>query len=393
MPLFRSGAIPQQTKRRKPFQTAFQTKMPSETAVRFRAATRRTNMITLAVDAMGGDKGLTVTVPGAVAFLRRQNNVRLIMTGDEAELRTALTAAGAPMERIDIVHTSQVVDMDEAPQSALKNKKDSSMRVAINQVKEGNAQAAVSAGNTGALMATARFVLKTIPGIERPAIAKFLPSDTDHVTLALDLGANVDCTPDQLAQFAVIGSELVYALHPEKGQPRVGLVNVGTEDIKGTDTVKQTFKLLQNSKLNFIGNIESNGVLYGEADVVVADGFVGNIMLKSLEGAVKFMSGAIRQEFQSNLFNKLAALAALPALKGLKNRLDPRKFNGAILLGLRGIVIKSHGGTDEIGFRFALEEAYHEAKAASLSKIEQGVAEQLAALAAAKAAEENGSNA
>lgn len=348
-------------------------------------------MITLAVDAMGGDKGLAVTVPGAVAFLRRQNSVRLIMTGDEAELRTALSAAGAPMERIDIIHTSQVVDMDEAPQSALKNKKDSSMRVAINQVKEGNAQAAVSAGNTGALMATARFVLKTIPGIERPAIAKFLPSDTDHVTLALDLGANVDCTPDQLAQFAVIGSELVYALHPEKGQPRVGLVNVGTEDIKGTDTVKQAFKLLQNSKLNFIGNIESNGVLYGEADVVVADGFVGNIMLKSLEGAVKFMSGAIRQEFQSNLFNKLAALAALPALKGLKNRLDPRKFNGAILLGLRGIVIKSHGGTDEIGFRFALEEAYHEAKAASLSKIEQGVAEQLAALTAAKAAEENGS--
>ena len=286
------------------------------------------------------------------------------------------------MELIDICHTTQVVGMDESPQSALKNKKDSSMRVAINQVKEGKAQAAVSAGNTGALMATARFVLKTIPGIERPAIAKFLPSDTDHVTLALDLGANVDCTPEQLAQFAVIGSELVHALHPQKGQPRIGLVNVGTEDIKGTDTVKQTYKLLQNSKLNFIGNIESNSILYGEADVVVADGFVGNVMLKTIEGAVKFMSGAIRREFQSNLFNKLAAL---PALKGLKNKLDPRKFNGAILLGLRGIVIKSHGGTDETGFRYALEEAYHEAKSASLSKIEQGVAEQLAALEAAKA--------
>ncbi len=285
-------------------------------------------MITLAVDAMGGDQGLAVTVPGATAFLQAHPDVRLIMTGDETQLRQALNAAGAPMERIDICHTTQVVGMDESPQSALKNKKYSSMRVAINQVKEGKAQAAVSAGNTGALMATARFVLKTIPGIERPAIAKFLPSDTDHVTLALDLGANVDCTPEQLAQFAVIGSELVHALHPQKGQPRVGLVNVGTEDIKGTDTVKQTYKLLQNSKLNFIGNIESNGILYGEADVVVADGFVGNVMLKTIEGAVKFMSGAIRREFQSNLFNKLAAVAALPALKGLKNKLDPRKFNG-----------------------------------------------------------------
>ena len=339
-------------------------------------------MITLAVDAMGGDQGLTVTVPGATSFLQAHPDVRLIMTGDEAQLRQALNAAGAPMELIDICHTTQVVGMDESPQSALKNKKDSSMRIAINQVKEGKAQAAVSAGNTGALMATARFVLKTIPGIERPAIAKFLPSDTDHVTLALDLGANVDCTPEQLAQFAVIGSELVHALHPQKGQPRIGLVNVGTEDIKGTDTVKQTYKLLQNSKLNFIGNIESNSILYGEADVVVADGFVGNVMLKTIEGAVKFMSGAIRREFQSNLFNKVAAL---PALKGLKNKLDPRKFNGAILLGLRGIVIKSHGGTDETGFRYALEEAYHEAKSASLSKIEQGVAEQLAALEAAKA--------
>nr|CBA07466.1 putative fatty acid synthesis protein [Neisseria meningitidis alpha153] len=171
----------------------------------------------------------------------------------------------------------------------------------------------------------------------------------------------------------------------KKAAPRVALLNVGTEDIKGTDAVKQTFKLLSSSKLNFIGNIESNSVLYGEADVVVADGFVGNVMLKTIEGAVKFMSGAIRREFQSNLFNKLAAVAALPALKGLKNKLDPRKFNGAILLGLRGIVIKSHGGTDETGFRYALEEAYHEAKSASLSKIEQGVAEQLAALEAAKA--------
>ena len=204
---------------------------------------------------MGGDSGLPVTVPGALAFLKQQQDVHLIMVGDESAVRQALSAANAPMERITVLHASEVVGMDEAPQLALKNKKDSSMRIAINQVKEGTAQAAVSAGNTGALMATARFVLKTIPGIDRPAIAKFLPSDSEHLTLALDLGANVDCTPEQLVQFAIIGNELFQALYPQKGSPRIGLLNVGTEDIKGTDTVKQTFKLLKNSKLNFIGNI------------------------------------------------------------------------------------------------------------------------------------------
>ena len=342
-------------------------------------------MITLAVDAMGGDSGLAVTAPGAAAFLKKQRDVRLIMVGDEAAVRKALAEAGAPMERITIQHATQVVEMDEAPQSALKNKKDSSMRIAVNQVKEGLAQAAVSAGNTGALMATARFVLKTIQGIERPAIAKFIPSQNGHMTLVLDLGANVDCTPEQLVQFAVIGSELVHALYPNAGAPRVGLLNVGTEDIKGTDTVKQVFKLLSGSKLNFVGNVEGGSIFSGDVDVVVADGFVGNIVLKTIEGAVRFMGSAIKQEFQTNLLTKLGALAAMPALKGFKNKLDPRKFNGAILLGLRGIVIKSHGGTDDVGFSYALEEAYHEAKSASLSKIEQGVAEQFAALEAIKA--------
>lgn len=337
-------------------------------------------MITLAVDAMGGDAGLDVTVPGAVAFLKQQSNVHLIMVGDEPALRSALSAAQAPMDRITVHHSTQVVEMDEAPQLALKNKKDSSMRVAVNQVKEGHAQAAVSAGNTGALMATARFVLKTMPGIERPAIAKFLPSDSDHVTLMLDLGANVDCTAEQLMQFAVIGSELYQALYPAKGSPRVGLLNVGTEEIKGTDTVKQAFKLLSGSNLNFIGNVEGNTVFAGNVDVIVADGFVGNIVLKTIEGAVKFMGGAIKREFKANLFTKAAALVSMPALKGFKNKFDPRRFNGAIFLGLRGVVIKSHGGTDAVGFAFALEEAYHEAHAASLSKIEQGVASQLAVL-------------
>ncbi|UOO82527.1 phosphate acyltransferase PlsX [Uruburuella testudinis] len=338
-------------------------------------------MITLAVDAMGGDTGLAVTVPGAVAFLKQQPNARLIMVGEPQSLHTALAAANAPMARIEIQPASEVVEMDEAPQSALKNKKDSSMRVAINQVKEGKAQAAVSAGNTGALMAIARFVLKTIPGIERPAIAKFLPASSGKTTLMLDLGANVDCTAEQLVQFAVIGSELVQALHPEKGSPRVGLLNVGTEDIKGTDTIKQTFNLLSGSNLNFVGNIEGNVIFSGEVDVVVADGFVGNIVLKTIEGAVKFMGGAIKQEFQANLFTKAAAVMAMPALKGLKTKLDPRRFNGAIFLGLRGVVVKSHGGTDAAGFYYALEEAYYEARADSLAKIEQGVAAQLAVLA------------
>ena len=338
-------------------------------------------MITLAVDAMGGDAGLAVTIPGALLFLRQQADVRLLMVGDEVQVRQALEAANAPMDRIQIVHAAQVVEMDEQPQSALKNKKDSSMRIAVNQVKEGLAQAAVSAGNTGALMATARFVLKTIQGIERPAIAKFIPSQNGHMTLVLDLGANVDCTPEQLVQFAVIGSELVHALYPNAGAPCVGLLNVGTEDIKGTDTVKQVFKLLSGSKLNFVGNVEGGSIFSGDVDVVVADGFVGNIVLKTIEGAVRFMGSAIKQEFQTNLLTKLGALAAMPALKGFKNKLDPRKFNGAIFLGLRGVVIKSHGGTDAVGFSYALEEAFHEAKADSLTRIQQGVADQLAHLA------------
>ena len=338
-------------------------------------------MITLAVDAMGGDAGLAVTIPGALLFLRQQADVRLLMVGDEVQVRQALEAANAPMDRIQIVHAAQVVEMDEQPQSALKNKKDSSMRIAVNQVKEGLAQAAVSAGNTGALMATARFVLKTIQGIERPAIAKFIPSQNGHMTLMLDLGANVDCTPEQLVQFAVIGSELVHALYPNAGAPRVGLLNVGTEDIKGTDTVKQVFKLLSGSKLNFVGNVEGGSIFSGDVDVVVADGFVGNIVLKTIEGAVRFMGSAIKQEFQTNLLTKLGALAAMPALKGFKNKLDPRKFNGAMFLGLRGVVIKSHGGTDAVGFSYALEEAFHEAKADSLTRIQQGVADQLAHLA------------
>ncbi|MDO4433019.1 MAG: phosphate acyltransferase PlsX [Alysiella sp.] len=331
-------------------------------------------MITISVDGMGGDIGLPVTAPAAVAFLQQQPNVRLIMVGDEVAVKAALLQAQAPMERIEIIHTDEVVGMDEAPQVALKNKKRSSMRLAIEEVKNGRAQAAVSAGNTGALMATARFVLKTLPGIERPAIAKFLPAENGRRVLMLDLGANADCTAEQLCQFAVLGSQLSDALNPENKPARVGLLNIGSEEIKGTEAVKATFQLLKNSGLNFVGNVEGNDVFVGKVDVVVADGFVGNIVLKTIEGAVKFMGGEIKQEFNRNIFTKLGGLGALPALRGFKNRFDPRRFNGAIFLGLRGVVIKSHGGADAIGFTYALEEAYHEAQSASMGQIEAGVA-------------------
>lgn len=335
---------------------------------------------TIAVDAMGGDFGLDVTIPGALTFLQQQTDAALILVGDETKIRSALTKASASMERITICPSSEVVGMDEEPTSALKNKKDSSMRVAINQIKEGQAQAAVSAGNTGALMATARFVLKTIAGIDRPAIAKFLPGRNNHVTLVLDLGANVDCSSTQLLQFAIAGSQQVAALSPENICPRVGLLNVGTEDIKGNAAVKETHQLLQRSNLNFVGNVEGNAIFTAEVDVLVVDGFTGNAMLKSIEGAVKFVGTVVKEEFTRSWFNKLAAIIALPTLKNFKRRLDPRRFNGAIFLGLRGVVVKSHGGTDATGFCFALQEAYKAIKADSITKIQAGVAQQLTAL-------------
>ena len=303
--------------------------------------------ITLSVDAMGGDIGLDVTLPAAAAFLAKRPDVHLILVGDEVQIRARLAENRLSGRQISVQHASEVVGMDEAPQLALKNKKDSSMRVAVNLVKEGRAQAAVSAGNTGALMATARFVLKTLPGIDRPAIAKFLPAADGRRTLALDLGANV--------------------------------LNIGTEDIKGNEVVKETFRLLRESGLNFIGNVEADSIFSGAADVVVADGFVGNIVLKTIESSVKFMGGAIRQEFGRSTLTRIGALAAKPALSGIKARFDPRRYNGAIFLGLRGIVIKSHGGTDAEGFAFALEEAYHEAEAGSTDTVGQGVATRMSA--------------
>jgi glycerol-3-phosphate acyltransferase PlsX len=267
---------------------------------------------------------------------------------------------------------SEVVAMDEPPADALRKKKDSSMRVAINLVKDGTAQACVSAGNTGALMAIARFVLKTLPGIDRPAIASQMPSKAGE-TMVLDLGANVNCTPEQLLQFAVMGSALVTAVAGIE-RPTIGLLNIGEEDIKGNDVVKETAELLKSSGLNFVGNVEGNDIFKGTTDVVVCDGFVGNVMLKACEGVVTMLYDFLKAEFTRNPLTKLAAMLAYPVLAAFKRRIDPRRHNGATLVGLKGIVVKSHGGADALAFRYALQKAYAEATHGVLDRIAQQVA-------------------
>lgn len=335
--------------------------------------------LTVAVDAMGGDVGVGVTVPAAVDFLDRHPDVRLILVGQPDAIEDELTRLARPRSgRLTVHAASQVVAMDDSPQSALKNKKDSSMRVAINLVKEGLAQAAVSAGNTGALMATARFVLKTIPGIDRPAIAKLLPTMKGE-SCVLDLGANVDCTPEQLLQFGIMGATLIEGV-TGRNNPTVGLLNIGSEEIKGNDTVKQAAELLRNSSLNFYGNVEGNDIYLGTVDVIVTDGFTGNVALKTSEGLAHMVGALLKQEFGRNLFTRLSALAALPVLKHFKKRLDSRRYNGASLVGLRGIVVKSHGGTDSLGFGYAIEEAVAEVRGNVTGHIQEQVSRRLAAL-------------
>ncbi|WP_028533903.1 phosphate acyltransferase PlsX [Paludibacterium yongneupense] len=332
--------------------------------------------ITVAVDAMGGDIGLKVTVPASIQFLKDHPHASLILVGDSDAIAAELSLhETVPGNRVQIRHAAQVVDMDEAPQLALKNKKDSSMRVAINLVKEGKAQAAVSAGNTGALMATARFVLKTIPGIDRPAIAKLLPT-VKGTTCMLDLGANVDCSPEQLLQFGIMGSELVSCVN-HCSNPTVGLLNIGSEDIKGNDNVKRAATLLKESELNFYGNVEGNDVYHGTVDVVVCDGFTGNVALKSAEGLAHMIAFFLREEFTRSWWTRLCALAALPVLKHFRSRMDTRRYNGASLIGLRGIVVKSHGGTDALGFRYALEQACVEAASDVIGHIAERVERQI----------------
>ncbi len=315
-----------------------------------------TERITIALDVMGGDHGMSVVLPAAVRVLSKRNDLDLLLVGDQERIRQELAGLGqTDNERLSIQHASQFVEMDEPASHALRHKKDSSMRVAINLVKEGAAQGCVSAGNTGALMSTARFVLKTLPGIDRPAICTALPNRSSH-TWVLDLGANIDSSSEHLLQFAVMGSELATAVDGNN-QPRVGLLNIGEEEIKGNETVKQAAVLLGDSPLNYIGFVEGDDIFSGAVEVVVCDGFVGNIALKSVEGVAGLISHFIKREFTRNLLTKMAALVALPVLKAFRKQIDPRRYNGASLLGLRGTVVKSHGGTDELGFANAIEVA------------------------------------
>lgn len=325
---------------------------------------------TIAVDAMGGDIGLATTLAAANIALRKHASISLILTGDENAIKNHPLFGKLPENRVEIVHTTQVVDMDEPPANVLRHKNDSSMWRAIELVRDGRAQACVSAGNTGALMASARFILKMLPGISRPAICATLPSLHGHVHW-LDLGANVDSKPEQLEQFAVMGFELARAVD-KNPNPKVGLLNIGEEAIKGNDIVKETGKLLQNSPINYIGNVEGNDIfLKKDLDVVVCDGFVGNVALKSVEGIAKFIQLSLEKQYKRSLLTKLAALFSLPVLKRLKNDIDPRTYNGATLLGLQGIVIKSHGNADELAFANAINIARLEAENGVLERIRE----------------------
>jgi glycerol-3-phosphate acyltransferase PlsX len=333
--------------------------------------------LTIALDAMGGDHGPQVVVPAALDVLEKNLQLRLILVGHEAVLQAAVGEAAARFgERLRIHHASEVVEMHESPAKAMRNKKDSSMRVAINLVKEGIAGACVSAGNTGALMAIAKFVLKTIPGIDRPAIIAIVPSLRGH-THVLDLGANVDCTAEHLRQFAIMGYELVKAVE-DNPNPKVGLLNIGEEEIKGNEQVKQAVKLIADSHINFVGYVEGNDIYTGDVDIVVTDGFVGNVALKTSEGLAKAISVALKEAFTKNWLTKLTGIIALPVLRSFRKRFDPRQYNGASLVGLRGIVVKSHGNADRTAFAKAIEIAALEIEKAVPQRIGERVAEIIA---------------
>jgi phosphate acyltransferase len=347
------------------------------------SAPLNSGVIRLAVDCMGGDHGPAVTLPACRAFLASHPQSELFLVGRSADLQAA-----AGWARCSIVHATEVVEMDDPVEIALRRKKDSSMRVALRLVKadaHGNAQAqaCISAGNTGALMALARYVLKTLEGIDRPAIAAVLPNQKDGFTTVLDLGANVDCTAENLLQFAVMGSALVAAVGGND-KPTVGLLNIGEEAMKGNEVIKQAAELLRTAAagghLNFYGNVEGNDVFKGTTDIVVCDGFVGNVMLKTAEGLAAMLTAFIKQEFTRNVFTKLAAVLALPVLNHLKRRVDHRRYSGGALLGLRGLVFKAHGGSDAYAFEQALNRAYDAASNRLLDRVHDLVLETLAAM-------------
>ena len=322
--------------------------------------------VTVALDCMGGDHGLAVTIPAALSFLDQRADASIVLVGDQQRIATELGArARAADPRIRVQHASEVVDMDDTPAVALRGKRDSSMRVAVDLVKTGAADACVSAGNTGALMAISRFVLKMMPGVERPAIASMVPTMRGR-SCVLDLGANVDCTAVHLLQFAVMGAAL-YSVVEKVERPSVGLLNIGEEDIKGNEVVKQAGELLKASGLNYYGNVEGHDIYKGTTDVVVCDGFVGNVFLKTSEGLARMLAAYLQEEFKRNIFTKLVAAASLPVINAFRRRVDPRRLNGASLLGLRGIVVKSHGSADAFAFEVAVTRAWEEATRASSS--------------------------
>ncbi len=322
---------------------------------------------------MGGDHGPEVTVPATADFLRADRQASAIIVGRPDVLEAPFAELSEAFgERVRLQPASEVVAMDEPPASALRGKKDSSMRVAVNLVKSGEANAAVSAGNTGALMAISRFVLKTLPGIDRPAIATVLPTARGHCHV-LDLGANVDCSAEHLMQFGIMGAMLVSAVE-HIDRPTVGLLNIGEEEIKGNEVVKEAAELLRKSGLNFYGNVEGTDIYKGTTDVVVCDGFVGNVALKTSEGLASMLAGFLREEFGRNWLTRLGALVAMPALKRFKERVDHRNYNGASLLGLRGVVVKSHGSADAFAFQRALWRAAEEARNDLIDRISQRMA-------------------
>jgi len=335
----------------------------------------------IAVDAMGGDHGPKVTIPACFDFLRAYPESEVLLVGlpDVLEKEIALFAS-APEPRLTVMPATQVVGMDEDVRTAIRTKKDSSMRVAVDLVKEGRAQACVSAGNTGALMGTAKFVLKTIEGIDRPAICAVLPTRNGQV-YALDLGANADCTPEHLVQFAIMGSTLVKAVEG-KANPTVGLLNIGSEEIKGNEVVKKASELLRLVPINFYGNVEGDDIYKGTTDVVVCDGFAGNVALKTSEGLAKMLGDFLKEEYTRGLLSRLAAIVSYPVIRRFRRRVDHRRYNGAALLGLRGIVVKSHGSADRLAFSTALARAHNEASHGLLERIGEEIARMNAATAA-----------
>ncbi len=335
--------------------------------------------IKISVDCMGGDHGPAVTVPAAISFANREPEAELVLVGLEEDIRAQLKKHKASAHpRLSVLHAAEAVSMDDSIETALRRKKDSSMWVALRLVKDAQVQACVSAGNTGALMAVSRYLLKTIHGVDRPAICTILPNQKNGPTYMLDLGANVDCEPLHLHQFALMGSALVSVM---EGNPRptIGLLNVGEEDIKGNEMVKQTAELLradhEKGILNFYGNVEGNDIFEGTTDIVVCDGFVGNVTLKASEGLGRFVKDVLTTEFKNGILNMLGAVIARDAIKAISRRLNPSRYNGASLLGLRGLIFKSHGGADAYGYEWAIQRAFDAAKYDVLSRLANTIAE------------------